>query len=110
VGTYRVNGDHFLEFKFSDEPGPYTKRWVPVHRKLWIEANGPVPSGHVVRFKDGLKTTVLEEITLDRIECITLAENLKRNSLYRYPKEIQDAMRARGLLKRAINRKERTSP
>lgn len=107
IGSYRINVDLYLEYKFSDEPGSYRNRWIPVHRNIWIEANGDVPAGHVLRFKDGLKTNVLEEITLERLELITHAENLRRNSIYRLPPELQQVCRLRGILKRAITRKEK---
>jgi len=50
----------------------------------------------------------VSEITLDRVECISLAENMRRNSyLTRYPKEVADLIRLRGALNRKINTRER---
>jgi len=105
IGSYRINGDAFLEVKFSDEPGPYYNRWVPVHRKIWIEANGPIPKTHKVTFKPGMKTTVLEEITLDRLELLTHAELMARNTIQNLPPEIAEITRIRGRLTRAINKR-----
>lgn len=45
IGSYRVNGDGFVERKFAQAPGPYMNRWIPLHREIWIAANGPVPKG-----------------------------------------------------------------
>jgi len=112
VGSYRVNKYYggknkaigALEYKFSDEPGAYTKRWIPVHRKLWIEANGPVPEGYVVAFKDGQHTTVLEEITLDRLELVSRGDMVRRHGIAAIPKELADLHRTRGVLTRAINK------
>lgn len=109
VGSYRTNPDGFLEVKFSEEPGPYTKRWIPIHRKVWIEVNGPVPDGHKIAFKPGMKTTVLEEITLDRLECITHAELMARNTIHNLPPELVDVTRLRGVLTRAINKRAKDS-
>lgn len=104
VGTYRVNPDGFVEFKFSDDPGPYTKRWVPVHRMVWQLAHGPIPRGHVVAFK-GPRTTVPEEITLDRLELITCAENMRRNSIHtRLPPEVRRLVQLKGAITRQVNR------
>jgi hypothetical protein len=105
VGSYRINGDRFVEVKFSDVPGPYTNRWVPVHRQVWIEANGPIPAGHVVAFKPGRHTTDPALITIDALELLTLAENLKRNSLHRYPPEIVKVIQLRGAITRQINKR-----
>lgn len=108
VGSYRVNrGDEALERKVNDLPGPNHVRWKPVSRLVWEEANGPVPAGHLVVFKPGRKTTKLEEITLEAVECITKAEHARRNSIHNLPPEFAEVARLRGQLTRAINRKAR---
>ena len=114
VGSYRLSSQgsrkgarKILEYKFSDAPGPHTNRWIPVHRKVWIEANGPVPPGHVVAWKPGRYSTRLEDITLDALECITNADNVRRNSIHQLPPELADVHRLRGVLTRAINRKQK---
>jgi len=50
-------------------------RWAPLHRLLWEEANGPVPPGHVLRFRDGDPMNCAP----DNIEPVTRAENARRN-------------------------------
>lgn len=113
VGSYRLvkQGPHsqrqVLEVKFSEAPGPYTNRWIPVHRRVWIEANGPVPAGHVIAFKPGRFSNQVDEITLDALECITNADNVRRNSLHTLPPELAAVHRLRGVLTRAINRKQK---
>lgn len=104
VGSIRITRDGTLQRKINDLPGPNHVRWRGVHELVWIEANGPVPAGHIVVFKPGTRTTKPEEITLDRVECISLAENMRRNTLHRYPKEIVRAVQMRGALNRRINR------
>lgn len=44
--------------------------WVFLHRKIWEEVNGPVPSGHVLIFKD-MDT---DNVVLENIACITRGE------------------------------------
>lgn len=108
IGTTRVTRDGILERKVTDDPALYpARRWVPVTRLVWEAAHGPVPAKHVVRFNPGMHTTVESENTLDRLECISLAENMRRNTLHRYPKEIVDAIRSRGVLNRRINHVEK---
>lgn len=60
-----------------------------------------------MRFKPGMHTVVYGEITVDRLECITKGENMRRNTLHRYPKEIADVIRARAVLNRRINHVEK---
>jgi hypothetical protein len=111
VGSYRLNNaDQALERKVTDLPGPPNVRWKPVSRLVWEAANGPVPEGHMVVFKPGRRTTVLEEITPDALECITKAENARRNSIQNLPPELADLARLRGQLVRAINRKAKENP
>lgn len=80
LGSHRICADGYLERKVTDDPRLVpARRWVAVHRLVWEAANGPIPEGHIVRFREGQKTTVLEEITVDRLECITRGENAQRN-------------------------------
>lgn len=104
IGTTRVTKYGMLERKVTDDLDiAPARRWVPVSRLVWEAAHGPIPPKHVVRFKPGMSTTVEEEITLDRLECISQAENMRRNTLHRYPKEIALAIQLRGALNRKIN-------
>ena len=108
IGSTRINKNGALEKKVTDDPSLYpSRRWVTVTRLVWEAAHGPIPPKHVVRFLPGMATTIEEEITVDRLECISYAENMRRNSLHRYPKEIADAMRARAVLNRRINHVEK---
>lgn len=107
VGSLRVSKDGYLERKYSDRPGGPSMRWHSVHRLVWEAANGQTPRGHVVVFKGGMRTAVLEEITLDRLELVSRAELMRRNTLHRYPKEIALAVQLRGALMRQINKRTR---
>ncbi|MFD4837697.1 HNH endonuclease [Achromobacter sp. NPDC058515] len=106
VGSYRITKDGTLQRKISDAPGSNSKRWRGVHELVWIECNGPVPAGHIVVFKPGMRTADVDLITVDKVECISFADNMRRNTLHRYPKHITDAIRARAVLNRRINHVE----
>lgn len=106
VGTTRISKDGYLERKTNDDHPVPARRWISVHRLVWEAAHGPVPPKHVVVFKAGMRTNVEGEITVDRLECISQAENMRRNTLHRYPKEIVDAIRWRAILNRRINREQ----
>src|SRR5699024_3495018 len=103
VGSYRLDKDGTLQKKINNKSGNSSLRWRSVHELVWIEANGQVPPKHIVVFKPGMRTNTLEEITIDRMECISLAENMHRNSIHNYPKEIALAVQMRAALNRRIN-------
>ena len=108
VGTTRRHKSDYLEKKITDDPGIYpAKRWVAVHRLVWEAAHGPVPKGHVVTFRAGMKTLVEAEITLDRLELITRRELMLRNSHHsNYPPEVSEVIRLRAVLTRKIRNRE----
>lgn len=98
IGTERINKDGYLERKINDGM-PLQKRWRAVHLLVWEAANGPLPAGHAVVFKDGDKT----HIALDNLECITRAELMRRNTRHNLPKELSDLIALRAALNRRIN-------
>lgn len=108
IGSTRITRDGALERKVTDDPTLYpAKRWAPVTRLVWEAAHGPVPDKHVVRFLPGLQTVIEAEITPGKLECISLAENMRRNSYHNYPPEIAKAIQLRGALNRKINNVEK---
>lgn len=105
IGSLKLDKDGRLVRKVTDDPNIYpARRWVPVARLVWEAAHGPIPPKHMVRFLPGMHTTIEAEITIDRLECVSLAENMRRNTIHRYPQEIKDAIRAVAVLNRRINR------
>lgn len=109
VGSYRIvkskTGHRQLERKMTETPGPNHMRWVPVARLVWEAANGPIPAGHIVVFKSpALRTVVLEEITLDRIECVSRAEHAKRNHPRSKNPELGRLVQLKGAITRQVNR------
>lgn len=108
LGSLRVvreqTGARHLEQKVSDMPNPNHRRWVPVSRLVWEAAHGKVPAGHIVVFKPGMATCVLEEITLDRLDCISRAEHAKRNHPRSKSPEIGKLIQLKGAITRQVNR------
>lgn len=105
VGTLRIDGkDGYLVRKVTDDHPVPARRWVAEHRLVWEAANGPIPPGHRVAFKPGMKTAVLEEITPDKLELVTAAEMMRRNTRHNLPKEVNEAIQAKAVLTRVINR------
>lgn len=69
VGAERINGDGYRDRKLTDT-GVGRVDWVPVHRIMWEQANGPLPVGRAVIFIDGDKTN----ITLDNLQDVSRGE------------------------------------
>lgn len=108
IGTQRINSkDGYLERKVTDDHPVPARRWVAVHRLVWEATNGPIPSGHRVAFRPGMKTNVEADITVDRLELVTAAEMMRRNTIHNYPPAIKDAMRLVGRVNRQVRKLER---
>lgn len=109
VGSYRLitchqTGRKVLEQKFREALGNSIKRWAPVSRLVWEAAHGAVPQGHIVVFKPGMFTNVLEYITLDKLECISRAEHARRNHPRSKNPELGKLVQLKGVITRQVNR------
>lgn len=103
LGALRITRDGTLERKYSEAPGNPSARWRSEHRLVWEAAHGPVRRGWIVVFKPGQRTNVAADITLDRLECITWAENLRRNGQSQ-PIELRRLTQLKGAINRQVNR------
>lgn len=106
IGSERISKDGYLERKVTDDHPVPARRWVGVHRLVWEAERGSIPRKHMVRFKPGCHTTVAAEITVDKLELVSMAENMRRNSYHNYPQPIPRLIQLRGALNRKINRLE----
>jgi hypothetical protein len=70
-----------------------------MHRVVWEQHNGSIPPGHVVRFKDG--NTMHWDI--NNLEMIDMRNNMDRNTIQRFPVEIQEVIKLNSKLKKKIN-------
>jgi len=52
-------------------------KWMLYHQYIWRKYHGDIPSGMVIRFKDGDSMNC----EISNLECVTLAENLRLNNL-----------------------------
>lgn len=109
IGSLRITREGILERKISNESGSSKKRWRSVHELVWVEKNGSIPKGHICVFKAGMKTNDPDQITAEKVECISRAENMKRNSYHRYGKEIASLIQLRGAINRQINKRSNSN-
>jgi hypothetical protein len=103
IGSELTDKDGNVIRKVSDT-GNRRKDWRPVHVLVWEAVNGPLPAGHIVIFADRNNRNFVPS----NLQAITRAENMRRNSyLTRYPKDVADLIRMRGVLNRKINNRSK---
>ena len=72
IGSVRKGADGYWVKKYHDNKIPGSKNWELMHRHIWEEANGSIPDGCVIIFKDGNK----DHIELDNLMIVTKQERL----------------------------------
>lgn len=75
VGTVLEKSCGYLWKKVSDLPGNWLQNWRQLHLLIWEEANGPVPEGYRVIFKDGNR----QNCVLENLMLVSMAENVVMN-------------------------------
>lgn len=80
LGYERVTKDGYTEVKIAMRPSSSdcNDNFVLKHRLIWEQANGPIPKGYIVTFKDGNK----RNLDINNLALISQAENvtmLRRN-------------------------------
>lgn len=113
AGSERISKDGYLERKMRDDvPEAATpkeaarlrqRRWRAVHLIVWEEANGPLPKGYAVCFRDGNK----RHITLDNLELVKRSDLMKRNTIHNLPSELKETVQLLGRVNRQIRKRER---
>lgn len=101
IGTEVVRKDGYIWIKVSDDAKPARRNWKSKHQAIWEAANGPVPPGHMVGFKDGDN----RNFALDNLELVSRAERLRRNSVHNLPPELVQVVQLRGAIHRQINKR-----
>lgn len=75
-------------------------KWIPLHIYNWEKVNGPVPKGKILAFK----TKSHDNCEIENLELITREENMLRNTIHRYPEEVQKSIRTLGKLTKIIRK------
>lgn len=113
VGAERISKDGYLERKISDESFGHldakeanrlrARRWRAVHLIVWEEANGPLPKGYAVCFRDGNK----QDIRLDNLELVKRTDLMARNTIHNLPPELKQTVQLLGRVHRQIRKREK---
>lgn len=104
VGTIRKGGrQHYLFIKIKE--GGWPEAWRQLHHVVWERANGPIPEGSVVAFKDGNS----ENTALENLELFSKADWMAKRVLVegRLPPEVAGVIRIKAALTRHINTAKR---
>jgi hypothetical protein len=96
AGTIR-EVDGYLEIKIAEG----MRQWKLLHRVIWERCNGVIPKGQIVIFLDGNT----KNINIKNMSLLTKAENMKRNTVHNYPREILHLVQLRAALNRQINKR-----
>ncbi|KAA6312949.1 hypothetical protein EZS27_036201 [termite gut metagenome] len=87
VGYGRTNRDGYIEIKIA-EPNVFECK----HKLLWRQHNGKIPIGQNIKFKDGNKLN----IRIENLYMVSKAENMRENTIQRYPDDVKKAIRKVG--------------
>jgi Mor family transcriptional regulator len=88
-GSIRTNVDGYKEIKVG-------KKYVLLHRHIYVSEIGEIQNDEVIRFKDGNKSN----LDLNNLEKISREEHAIRNSVHNLPEDIKEVVK----LKRTITK------
>lgn len=95
VGTTRITADGYKEIKIAEG----MNKWRLFHRVVWERLNGKIPKNYNLIFRDGNR----QNFAITNLTLVTRAQNMKRNTLHNYPKEVALLIQLQGALNRQIN-------
>lgn len=77
-------------------------KYRELHRVMWEQANGKIPKGFNVVFKDNNTSNV----RLENLELVSNAELMARNTIQRYPNELKSLIKLLSKLRKEIRNGE----
>lgn len=91
-----LSGRVYLYYKLADS------KWILYHNKVWIDHNGPIPKGSLIRFIDGNT----RNCDISNLEMVSMKDNMAMNTIQRFPEEIQQIIKLTSKLNKKINGKK----
>lgn len=108
IGHITQHSEGYLKIKIAMNNHPKSNYEYLSHY-VWKKHNGEIPKGLIVAFKDkDIDKLDKDNYKIENLEVITRRENMLRNSIQNYPKEIRVITQLRGALKRQLNKNERS--
>jgi hypothetical protein len=77
-------------------------KYVLKHRLIWEQHNGLIPKGNIIIFKDKNKYN----LDINNLQMITKRENMLRNTVTKYPLELQQLIKLNNKLKTTLHEKQ----
>jgi hypothetical protein len=110
IGSIKADPEGFLRIKIREaEHGQEatgfgnTKVWPLYSRYVWEQHHGPIPPGHIVKFKDKDRSNC----AIENLEVISTADNMRLNSMWAVmPRDLAEVIQLNGALKRKLRFKE----
>jgi len=78
------------------------RRWRELHRVTWEQHHGAIPKGYNVQFRDGNSLNC----DISNLYLISRKEQIKLNTIQRFPPEVKKTIRVLGKLRRKIKHYE----
>jgi hypothetical protein len=108
IGTVLADPEGYLRIKVAErvngKPAGWHKDiWPLVHHRNWEAVHGPIPAGHIVIFKDRNRSNP----EVENLELITVAENMRRNTVHNLPPDLKQVVMLNGQLKKVIRNRQR---
>jgi hypothetical protein len=94
-GYERIDKDGYVMIRVAES------KFKLKHRVIWEQANGNIPPGMILIFKDNNK----RNFDLNNFELITRQEGMERNRIHQYPPELKNLIKLNNKLKKKINEK-----
>jgi len=93
IGWSRIDSEGYHWIKVADP-----NKWRMIHVMQYEVEHGQVPKGKIVVFKDGNRNN----FDIENLILVDRKEHMLRNSIQRYPMEVQQSIKAISKLKKII--------
>lgn len=87
------SGRTYLYYKVKDS------HWILYHNKIWMDYHGKIPAKHIISFRDGNTLNC----DINNLQLLSMSENVKRNSIHRFPEELKEVIKLKQKLNKKIN-------
>lgn len=97
LGSTRITKDGYIEIKIK-EP----RTWQLLHRHNWEKKYGKIEKGFNIIFENGNK----QDCRIENLQMISDTELMSRNTIQRYPKDLQKTLKTLSKFKKIIKEHE----
>jgi hypothetical protein len=106
IGTETRRRDGYVWVKRWGDRTPARLNWTSKHQAIYEAEHGPIPAGHIVRFRDNDRTN----FALENLECVSRKDHVITRGLHALPPELVQIHQLRGQIARHINKRQPPAP